>query len=219
MRLAICRNVIDTCQKESAVAKTLKHRNLLLPVLAITALLGTSVSAQKTARNQQPEQTAFSSDVIPGQVAIRKPVEISEDALQVLRNTRKVRLCIEAGQTTAEQVSASWFVGSEIHLNGPNEVDLIVQPRDLPEKPSENRCLYGAHVMPFWVLRHTAGKYELLLETYADVLLVLNSRTKGYRNIEGDTTTAQTIGSTTYRFDGEKYQPAERQDKPADAER
>lgn len=155
-------------------SRVLGHRKLLARALIVMALFGTGVAAQKVATNQQREQTTFGSDVIPGEVSMKKPVEISQGALLVLRNTKKVRVCIEAGRMTPEQVPASWFMGSEIHLNGPNEVDLIVQPRDLPEKPSANRCLYGAHAGPFWVLRRMGGRYELLLETNADGLFVLN---------------------------------------------
>ena len=186
--------------------------------LIVAALLASSVGAQnKVVKNQQAEQTSFGSDVAPGQVLIDRPVEVPKGALQVLRNTEKVLQCIEFEKMTPEQVPASWFTASEIHLNGPDEIDLIVQPalmtRESP--PPDNSCLQGAHVAPFWVLRKRGQRYELLLETYADVLHVLDSRTKEYRDIEEFTTSVATIMSTTLRFDGEKYQPFERQEKPA----
>lgn len=193
------------------------HRELLARALVVTALFGTSAGAQKIAKSQQREQTSFGSDLAPGEVSMKKPLEISQGALLVLRNTKKVRICIEAGHMTPEQVPASWFMGSEIHLNGPNEVDFIVQPRDLPKKPSANSCLYAAHAGPFWVLRSTGRRYELLLETNADGLFVLNSRTKGHRDIKEVTGFIGTTVSVTFHFDGERYRPSERREKNNDA--
>lgn len=191
---------------------TTRYRAWVPPLIIAVFIVG-SARAQSGANSRRGEQTAFAADTIPGEVRIKKPVDISNGALQVLRNTERARLCITAAAISTKEVLASWFVGSEIHLNGPDEVDLIVEPRDLSEKPSANRCLYGAHVMPFWVLREADGKFQLLLETDAAGLFVLDSRTKGYRDIKEVTGFIGTTGSVTFQFDGEKYQISERVDK------
>ncbi len=48
---------------------------------------------------------------------------------------------------TPDRVPAALFVGSEIHLDGPNEVDLIVQPNN-DRRDLGSGCLRGAHVVP-----------------------------------------------------------------------
>jgi hypothetical protein len=202
------------------VAGCMIQSRFLRDALVFAALLGSSAGVQnKVAKNQPAEQTSFGSDVAPGQVLIKKPVEIPEDALQLIKNSRRVLRCLKIEKMTPEQVPASWFVGSEIHLDGPEHADLVVQPALMTgeSSPPYNTCLHGAHVAPFWVIRNTEAKHELVLEVSADAVMVLDSRTKGYRDIEEFTTSATTIMSTMFRFDGEKYQPCERQEKPADA--
>lgn len=185
---------------------------LLALGLALTVLTAVAL-AQGDDQTHPQEQTVFSADTIPGQQQVSKPVEVPDAALQVLRDTlsRSAINCIKnVNQFTPDQVSASWFVGSEIHLNGPEELDLIVQPKDMQQSPSPNRCLFGAHVVPFWVLRNKDGRYTMLLETYADALQVLNSRTNWYRDIQTFSTTATTHTSILYKMDVAQYQTSER---------
>jgi hypothetical protein len=193
-------------------------RNVLVQLLIFGALFVNAVQAQKPAKDQEPEQTTFGSEAAPGEALIKKPVEIPDGTLQFLRDTlgRGTVNCIKnVNGLTPEQVPASWFVASRIHLDGPNEADLIVRPKDLGERPSRNRCLFGAHAVPFWVLRNRDGKYDLLLQTGGDGLQVLDSRTKGYRDIKALGLTAVSITFLTYQFDGEKYQPSKREEKSA----
>jgi hypothetical protein len=191
-------------------------RDVLTRLLLFGALFAIAVQAQKSATEQPPEQTTFGAGAAPGEALISRPVEIPDGALQFLRDTlgRGTVNCIKnVNGLTPERVPASWFVASEIHLDGPNEADLIVRPRDLEESPSPNRCLFGAHVVPFWVLRNRDGKYDLLLQTGGDGLQVLDSRTKGYRDIKAVGLTAVSITFLRYQFNGEKYQPSEREAK------
>lgn len=59
---------------------------------------------------------------------INKPVEIPDSALEVLRDTITggPANCVKSRGVTPGQASASWFIASAVHLNGPNEVDLVV---------------------------------------------------------------------------------------------
>jgi hypothetical protein len=153
-------------------------------------LLTSQAKDQHAQQTPPQEQTSFGSEA-----PVRSPVTIPDDALLVLTDFlgQGTTNCLKnMAKLTPERVPASWFVASEIHLNGPNEVDLIVQPNN-DTRELGSGCLRGAHVVPFWVL--TKGRrYELLLATDADALQVLDSRTNGHRDIQ---TTAHTAISNT----------------------
>jgi hypothetical protein len=112
-----------------------------------------------------------------------------------------------------DQVPASWFVASEIHLDGVHEDDLIVQPRDLGQSPSPNHFLFGARIVPFWVLLGAAGKYRLVLGVRADGLDVLDSRTNGYKDIQVRQLTATKVTTVLFKRRG-KYEVAETKTEP-----
>lgn len=141
-------------------------------------------------------------------VVISHPADVPEKALAVLRKSPAVLDCIEKDQS-AEDIPAIWFVASEVHLRGTEEVDLVVQPRDLtatsPDKPTSNACLVYAHTVPFWVLRKTADGCVLVLEESTQVLRILDNRSQGYRDIESSLST--TLGHTKllFKFDGQRY--------------
>jgi hypothetical protein len=169
-------------------------------------------------RQNHVEQVNFNSEIgLPGEVFVKRPVEIPEGGLEVLRNTERIRRCLKTGRLKPEEVPSSWFVGSEIHLDGSNEVDLVVLPNvpkivahDFPPNLDPGVCQLGAHTGPFWVLRNSGGHFELLLETNVQFLGVMDSKTKGFRDIRGDTGFVDGIDSITYRFDGTRYKAAER---------
>jgi hypothetical protein len=198
-------------------------RKLLVQLMVIVAtLLVSEADTQKLASEQErSEQTKFAPDAWrPGRQFVENPVEVPAGALQVLRDTlsRGPLNCIKGHGTTPDQVPASWFVGSVIHLDGPEEVDLIVQP-NIPkmiarELPLAASCLLGANVSPFWVLRSIGGRYSLLLETYVLTLGVLDSRTNAYRDIQTISSTAVTRTTFLYKMDVAQYQLAEKKTGP-----
>jgi hypothetical protein len=192
---------------------------LILVVLLVS--VGCGGQEQSSATSQQGEQTSFDAEPVPGEAFVKRPVVIPDSALQVLRDSLDPdRLhCIREMGTAPEQVPASWFVASEIHLNGPNEVDLIVLPNvpriEGDKFPATNAggCLLGAHGGGlFWVLRPgvATGTYALLLVTNGDGLKVLTSRTNGYRDIQ--TGTGRT--GLLYKFTALQYQLAEKRTEP-----
>lgn len=197
-------------------------RRLALSLVLVT-LFSCGVQAQKPEKDDQPEQTSFGADVGPREF-MRKPIEIPVAALEVLRDTlsmdRGTVNCLKKEDIAPEQVPASWFLASETHLDGPGEIDLIVQP-NLPKIPPggppnvpEARCLLGANVGPFWVLRNTRGRYGLLLETYALGLEVLDSRANGYRDIQTVSSTAVTRTTLLYKMAVAQYQLAQKKTEP-----
>jgi hypothetical protein len=76
----------------------------------------------------------------------------------------------------AAEIPATWFVASAVRLSQVPDSGLVVR--------AENACLYGAHIVPFWVLAKRSATYKVALVDRADALDVLGSRTNGYRNIQ-----------------------------------
>ena len=168
-----------------------------------------AIKAQKLGEDRRPEQMTFASEAAPGEGPVKKPVEIPHGALQVLRSnlsSSTINCNKSNGGLTPEEVPESWLVASEIHLHGADEADLLVQPKDLHQRPAPNRCLFGTHAVPFWVLGNTTGGYKLLLKTFADALVILDSRTNGYRDILVVSLTAATATNLRFTFDGSQYQ-------------
>lgn len=185
--------------------------------LIFSALLGCRLEAQEASKNLQAEQTSFGIEAAPGEKLIDKPVSIPEEALRALKiSDTLLGHCYGHRLTKPKSVLTSWFIGSEVHLAGPDEVDLIVMPRDMNVSPSPNVCLLGAHTAPFWVLRKRNGKYEMLFETDAEYLEILDSKTNGYRDIEEETYFISATVTNTNRFDGKKYRFFERRDTPVE---
>jgi len=75
--------------------------------------------------------------------SVIQPVPIPDAILAMLRSDSEVRTsrCVDEGQTSPD-ISASWFEASQIHLDGPEEIDLLVKAKD--------GCLFGANIGPFW---------------------------------------------------------------------
>lgn len=180
-------------------------------VLFAVAVKG--MPGQNSASNQTPEQTLFEAEA---DSPVKHPAKIPDSALQALRDTLTGGTfnCLKARGVTPDQAPASWFLASEIHLNGQNEIDLVVIPNtseiEAPSNPGG--CLLAAHGGRFWILGPgiASGRYELLLGTYGFSLQVLNSRTNRYRDIQvGEGTVA-----LLYKFALQQYQLAERKAEP-----
>lgn len=167
---------------------------------------------QSSAGNQAPEQTIFDAEPSSGEMLVKHPTEVPDSALQVLRDglTGGTFNCLKSRGVTPDQAPASWFLASEIHLNGPNEIDLIVVPNapKIADPTNPGGCMLPAHGGLFWVLGPgiASGRYELLLATYGLRLEVLDSRANRYRDIqvgEGNTT-------LLYKFTLQQYQLEQR---------
>jgi hypothetical protein len=94
---------------------------------------------------------------------------------------------------------------SEIHLAGSTEKDIVVMAVGL---------LRGANITTFWVLRPTDRGFEMLLDAPVHDLIVKNSRSSGYRDIELLSATAVTVSTVLVKFDGKKYQTYKSKSKP-----
>jgi hypothetical protein len=172
---------------------------------------------QNTANDLKQEQTAFEAEPDGDVMHISKPVKIPDGALQVLRDlSRSPADCLKGDGVTPEQVPASWFVASAVHLNGPNEVDLVVLLNEPafahPNHPGG--CMLPANGNYFWVLGpgSESGKYRLLLESYGHGLEVLNSRTNHYRDIQIGMMSLNGATTLLFKFATQQYELAEKKE-------
>jgi len=162
--------------------------------------------------SQQPgpsvEQSGFNyeQEIDP----VRKPVPLSQDALQTLAQDNHIRSCLDSEHLAPESLPARWFVASQIHLGNAKEFDLIVLPSGrLPDTPqdeiSTNACLIGPNTGGFWVLRHTPTGFALVLSEMAHSLDVLQMQSHGLRDIQLSTISVSEETIQDFRFDGRMY--------------
>ncbi len=146
------------------------------------------------------EQTSFDAD--PSS-PITRAVSLPDSALQILAQDSEVVACMKENPIPSEASLASWFVASEIHLDGADEADLVVLP-----VAQENRfmCFHSVEGIGwFWVLRKVDAHYELALKTAGLGLIILDTWHHGYRDIQSGTAFGTHSRQTTYRFDNGKY--------------
>src|ERR1700733_13744267 len=102
-------------------------------LIIVATSMTTSVVAmqqQTTNKNAAHEQSDFGADLEEPD----RPAAVPDEVVQKIREVRKA---------APEELPAEWLVASEIHLDGPNEIDLVVI--------GTGGELRGAHVVPFWV--------------------------------------------------------------------
>ncbi|HLJ86504.1 MAG TPA: hypothetical protein VKZ53_06755 [Candidatus Angelobacter sp.] len=138
------------------------------------------------------EQLHFSAEA----ASVTRPTSIPQDVLAILRKDDGVRGALNDEGIQAEQIPASWFSASAIHLGNPNRIDLVV----MGEGP-----LRGANVITFWVFQSASRGYALVLTAPAHDLIVMNTRSKGFRDIELVSMSARQISSVLLRFNGMRY--------------
>ena len=191
--------------------RSFRHSAILLPlaVLSVTQVL----IGQHTGAQPQKEQSAFGID---DAVPVVRPVTLSRAALNALSRDERVASCLEDETLSVKALPANWFVASEIHLDGPNETDLVVLPggrlRGTPAgEVSPNACLVGANTAQMWVLRKTQDGFKLVLSQIALGMNVLATRTNGLRDIEVSAVVGGGYAdSIDYKFDGQSYRIAGR---------
>jgi hypothetical protein len=119
--------------------------------------------SSKSSAPSQSEQSDFGIELEAEPV--QRPVELPRAALDALTEDNRVARCLEKNSLSPSELPSNWFVASGIHLDGPDEVDLIVLPggriADTPAgKISPNACLVGANTAQMWVLRKTQTGFQ-----------------------------------------------------------
>jgi hypothetical protein len=145
-----------------------------------------AVQKQDGTKDTKHEQSDFGADA----EKLDRPAIVPDEVVQKIR---------EVDNAPPDELPAEWLLASKIHLDGPNEIDLIVMGTG---------GLRGAHVVPFFVFRKKEGRYELVLSTGGDGLSVLNTKWHGFREISayGIGFAGRETTTVTFRFDGQQYQ-------------
>jgi len=173
--------VIETQPKSAAI---MNRQDWILRSAALfltTVSLYPAIAHLQIQPKSTPEQTDFGADS-----ELERPIPVPEAALKALRN---------ALQATPDELPAEQLRGSEVHLGGSTEADLIVP------------VIGGGHAAFFYILRPTSVGYQLIFDSGGDSMTVLRTRSHGYRDlqVEGLTMAGKNVTTAIYRFDGHKY--------------
>lgn len=163
-------------------------------LLALFLLRGVTVVGQNKAKSS--EQIQFSAE----DQNVKQPISIPQDAWSILKKDKNVLEVLGSQSLQADQLPRSWFAASEIHLDGPDEGDLVVIGKGL---------LQGANVTTFWVFAQRPQGLTLVLTVPAHDLSIKPAQTNGYRNIQAMMMTAGRISTATLRFNGKEYRVRE----------
>jgi hypothetical protein len=181
---------------------------LLLPLRHLTLgfciflLLEPSGVWGKTAK----EQTSFDADSAR---QIARPVPLPDSVLQILAQDTEVVACRKESPIPPGASLASWFMASEVHLDGPDEVDLVVLP---VVQGNRFMCFHSAEGIGwFWVFHQVGAHYELALKTAGLGLTILDARHNGFKDIESGMAFGTHSSQTTYRYESGKYREYRRE--------
>lgn len=169
----------------------------VLTLAVIGAVLTITTEPQQSKQSPAPEQTRFGLEEL-----VRHPVRLPEAVLKILGDDGEVRSsrCVSEDDQ-AQAISASWVEASQIHLDGPNEADLLVKAKD--------RCLFGANIGPFWIFKSSPQGYRLVLAVSALGVDVLRHKTNGMRDVSAGAVAGGKAVSVRFKFDGQKYAQSE----------
>jgi len=138
-----------------------------------------------------PEQKVFSNS------PFQRPAALSPEVLKVLLAAHPAKETFAVLNDSERANPSQLFQGGEVHLSGPDKVDLIVMGMGR---------MRGTENSWFWVVRSARKDPELILFSGADSLEVLDSKTHGYRDIRAVWMSSLETETTTYHFDGHSYQ-------------
>jgi len=198
----------------------MKDKVATLAIL-IAALLATAPALGRSDESRK-EQSHFSCEQEYVNEPVRQPVTLSAEALEALAEDQNVDACLKEAGKSADQ-AFSWFVASEIHLGGEDEIDYVVLPSLLlngeqPGGAPNNACFRGANAALFWALRRTKQGYTLAFSGSGHDLDILRHRTNGLRDIRTSTAiqAGGMISETVYRFDGRRYVMVKVDERPGE---
>ncbi len=164
---------------------------LSLASILTTLTIGSAWATQNTEKPSIPEQTLFGAE----DDAVERPVKLPKTVLQILAKNEHVIQYLKAERKSPDELTTESFLASEIHLDGANETDLI----------ATGIGLLRGNVATFWVFQPSPHGYKIILHTVAHDLRVLNTRSKGYRDIETGSPIAGTAQMAVYCFDRTRY--------------
>src|ERR1044072_4435110 len=127
---------------------------------------------------------------------IGKPVKIPAGVLSLLKKTGLVQGCLETGE---EKISALWFQAARVNLNDDSLADYVVK--------NTKDCLNGPRAASWWIFRGGKTGFQMVFDDSVLLLTVKRAKTKGFYDIETETTMMNIIRNT-WKFDGRKYKLA-----------
>jgi hypothetical protein len=146
------------------------------------------------------EQTTFDANDAQ---QITRPVPLPNSVLRILAEDKEVMACMKENPIQRRESLASWFIASEIHLNGPDEADLVALPM---AQRSPLDCFHSVEGIGwFWVFRPVGARYQLVLKTAGLGLIIRDARHGGYRDIQTGAAFGTHSSQITYRFENGKY--------------
>jgi len=172
-----------------------------LPLLGLFIITSSApIEAQTTGKNPVKEQSMFGAE----DETVDRPVNVPGGALEILRKDEWVLQYLKAEGKSPDQLTSEPFLASEIHLDGPKEIDLIV---------TGTGRLRG-NVATFWVFRKLPEGCRLVLKATAQSLVVRRDRWKGFRNMSVGSPIAGLSVEVFYRFDGKQYRYYRKKSEP-----
>jgi hypothetical protein len=133
------------------------------------------------------------------------PATVPDDVAALLLKEDFVRQTLSSEGLPENKVPASWVMASEVHLAKRSEKDLVVMATGM---------LIGANVTTFWVFKSVNGGHQLVLTGPAFELEIVKERWNGHSNINLVKVAQGVILTTTFRFDGKRYQEFQRREEP-----
>ena len=170
----------------------MRSRKIFIPLILI-CLYGLEAEAQRVSKSHQ--QLHFSAE----DETVQRTAEIPQDVWKILQKDSGVQNVLENENLTAEQLPRSWFLTSAVHLDCPQENDLLVIAYDR---------LRGANVTTFWLFMQTPKGMKLVLNAPAHDLFIKSSRSHGHRDIIMGGMTAVIL-----RYDGNQYRVSSSSDQ------
>ena len=165
----------------------------LIMTLAVLLFVKGAVCAQ-TQKPPAGEQLYFSEDDPAG--ALREPEPLPPEVLKVLLQHNEVRGGLRLASPSERSNPAQLFRASRVHLSGPKEIDWVVTGVG-PMSGGDNSW--------FWIVRSQESGATVACFAGGNSLLLKNTRTNGFRDIESDWSSAAETQTTIYHFDGNQY--------------
>jgi len=163
----------------------------LVFVLGLTIMIAVPSSVHGQKPQPSREQTTFSE-----QDPIQELVALPRGVLGILLRTKEVRDELRVASDLERRNPVQLFRASEVHLEGSDEVDLVVAGV-VPMSGADNDW--------YWVVLSPHTNPRIVLFAGCNTLELLGAKTNGYRNIRTSWSSASQTVVRSYRFDGKEY--------------
>src|SRR5262245_4276042 len=171
------------------------RKELSFAVIAVIGLTLGCAGPVTQERKPGSEQRRFSAE----DDTLAAPVSLPISVLALLAQDSGVQQALKAENLSTDELPASWFSASEVHLNGTAERCLVVVGQEY---------LLGANVTTFWIFHPTNDQqqFELIFNAPAHDLEITETQSRGYYDLQALSASATQVFTSTFRFDGSRYQ-------------